>query len=309
MQSIATPAMTRADTPLELPTEKLLVQQQQQLVLQQQQQLQSPATEMATPATRRRRMAAKKFKGPATLKIEIVRAVVTTTDVATETVSDAVRSSTNNDTIVMEVAVHGTSAALDGMEDKDELVRTLQRCRCDHLHLSPPAVLFSWDVTHDECVNVIGKNGIPTLTVSGSTGGIATNTEPAATTSDTQQQPPAAGDVEPSNADTKTYAVLKEPMGSQGRGIYFVASAEEIHKIIDEHHKRAKNEPDFLDNLIAVKGRIPSWGTLVVALLYAVCCTSVVEVSVMCDIRGNTIARWLTHTVCLIHLIIVFQLD
>ena len=194
MKTIAVTGMTRVDTPTELPSEK---------------QPRTPAaTEemMATPATRRRRTAAKKFKGPSTLKIEV----------------------TNPETGILEYAVHGSSAALDGMEDKDELVRTLQRCRCDNLNLAPPAILIGWDATNEECTNIVGKE-LPTL---------------------------------PENTSEVKYAVLKEPMGSQGKGIYFVASSVEIHKIIEEHRVRASNEPNFLDNLIAVKGRVPSWGKL-----------------------------------------------
>jgi hypothetical protein len=157
----------------------------------------------STPATRRRREA-KKFKGPSTLKLEI----------------------SNPDTKTVFFAVHGSSAALDGLEDKDELVRTLQRCRCDHLNLSPPTRLLRWDVTHDECIKIIG-NDWPILE---------------------------------ENSCDKKYAVLKEPMGSQGKGIYFVSTLEEIHQIVDEHRQRAINETGFLDNLIAVKGRIPCWG-------------------------------------------------
>jgi hypothetical protein len=202
MKVIAVQGMTQANIPSELPSEK---------------QAKAPEAEgmnPVTPATRRRRNAARKFKGPATLKIEIV----------------------NSSTGLLEYAAHGTSAALEGMEDKDELVRTLQRCRCDNLNLSPPAVLISWDVSADECVNVVGKN-LPMLS---------------------------------ENKDEKKYAVLKEPMGSQGKGIYFVSSAEEIHKIIDEHRLRALKEPDLLDNLIAIKGRIPSWGKLSLVVYFLI---------------------------------------
>jgi hypothetical protein len=199
MRKISSPGMTQANGPSDLPSEQLLahkVESSGELT-----------GVLNTPSsTRRRRNAARKFKGPATLKIEIC----------------------NPSSGLLEFAAHGTSAALDGMEDKDELVRTLQRCRCDHLNLSPPAVLISWDVSSEECLNVVGQN-MPVI---------------------------------PENNEEKKYAVLKEPMGSQGKGIYFVASAEEIHKIIDEHRLRALKEPDLLDNLIAIKGRIPSWGTL-----------------------------------------------
>ena len=64
-----------------------------------------------------------------------------------------------------------------------------------------------------------------------------------------------------SNEEDLPFAVLKEPMGSQGKGIYFVRSVDEIHAIIDEHHQRAREEPEVLEDLIAAKGRIPSWGT------------------------------------------------
>lgn len=124
-------------------------------------------------------------------------------------------------------ASHASSEAFDGLEDKDEMFRTLQRCRCDHLELSPPSRLINWDVTKDECHNVVGEK-MPTL--AGNTG------------------------------TKETVAVLKEPMGSQGQGIYFVRNAQEIHEIIDEHKKEAMARPNFLDELIASKGRIPSWG-------------------------------------------------
>ncbi len=123
-------------------------------------------------------------------------------------------------------AAHGNSEAFDGLEDKDELVRTLQRCRCEHLELSPPSRLVNWDVTKEECKNVVG-NKMPTLL---------------------------------GNEEKESFAVLKEPMGSRGTGIFFVRNAQEIHEIIDEHKKEAMAKPNFLDDLIANKGRIPSWG-------------------------------------------------
>jgi len=85
-------------------------------------------------------------------------------------------------------------------------------------------VLINWDVSEDECKRVLGES-LPVL---------------------------------PENTDS-VYAVLKEPMGSRGEGVFFVKDAEEIHKIITEHRQRAQKEPGFLDQLIAAKGRIPSW--------------------------------------------------
>jgi hypothetical protein len=128
-------------------------------------------------------------------------------------------------------AVHASSEAFDGLEDKDELVRTLQRCRCEHLELSPPSRLLNWDVTKEECMNLVGDS-LPGLLENADDPGV----EPV--------------------------AVLKEPMGSSGTGIFFVKNATEIHDIIEEHRKRAVDDPEFLDNLIAAKGRIPSWGKL-----------------------------------------------
>jgi hypothetical protein len=195
MKLVATPSMIEVENTNDLPSSNLAPD--------------TPAINPSTPATRRRREA-RKFKGPSTLKIEIF---------------DPKSNS-------LLFASHGSSAALDGLEDKDEFVRTLQRCRCENLNLSPPSVLLSWDVTREECQKIIGKD-LPILSA---------------------------------NESKKTFAVLKEPMGSQGKGIFFVLNVDEIHKIIDAHRQRAQKETGFLDNLISVKGRIPSWGKLIFLL-------------------------------------------
>jgi hypothetical protein len=196
MEYVAEGRMTHVLIPADLPTAK-----EAKL-------LENGSAEMtpSTPATRRRRQKSLREKGlgASTLKLEI----------------------TDRKTGRVDYAVHGTSAAMDGLEDKDELVRTMQRCRCDNLNLSPPSVLINWDVSYEECVNVVGKE-LPTL---------------------------------PGNASEQVVAVLKEPMGSQGNGIYFVRNIDEIHAVVSEQRQRALAEPQFLDNLIAVKGRIPSWG-------------------------------------------------
>jgi hypothetical protein len=153
-----------------------------------------------TPSARRRR---KRTPGPCTLRLEV----------------------SDSDGKILE-AVHGSSEAFDGLEDKDELVRTLQRCRCEHLELSPPSRLLNWDVTIGECNNLVGES-MPMLK---------------------------------GNQNEERIAVLKEPMGTRGTGVFFVRNSQEIHEIIEEHRKRAVDEPNFLDNLIAAKGRIPSWG-------------------------------------------------
>ena len=123
---------------------------------------------------------------------------------------------------------HGTSEAFDGLDDKDEFVRTLKRCRCEHLELSPPSVLINWDVSAQECRNLVGDS-MPALL----------GTDPNSPTS---------------------IGVLKEPMGRSGSGVFFVHNAEEIHEIMERNRKRAVEEPGYLDDLIAQKGRIPSWG-------------------------------------------------
>ena len=125
---------------------------------------------------------------------------------------------------------HGSSEAFSGLDDKDELVRTFQRCRCEELEITPPSRLISWDVTKEECSNLVGQK-MPVLASSKGT--------------------------------EDTVAVLKEPMGSRGTGIFFVKDADEIHEIIERHRKQAVEEPNFLDNLISAKGRIPSWGKCV----------------------------------------------
>lgn len=158
----------------------------------------------ATPKTRRRRATQRQRRVPSTLKIEVC-------DASGETVL---------------FAAHGSSSALDGLEDKDELVRTMQRCRCDHKMISPPSILINWDVTREECLRECGDK-LPSLT---------------------------------GNDLKEKYVVLKEPMGSQGKGIFFVQTAEEIHDIVEAHRKRALDDPGLIDGLIEQKGRIPSWG-------------------------------------------------
>jgi Tubulin-tyrosine ligase family len=121
-------------------------------------------------------------------------------------------------------AYHGISSALDGLEDKDELVRTFQRCRADHLGFTPPSTLIRWDATLSECQNMV--RDWPVL---------------------------------PENKESKV-AVLKEPIGSQGEGIYFVSTVDDLYEILEKHRNRAIMEGQgFLDSIMEQKGRIPSW--------------------------------------------------
>ena len=193
MNAIKTQDMHAVANPAALP----LAQQQQQIA----------NVAMMTPRIRGGRRQARRNKTdvPATLRIEVV----------------------DRKTGRVVVAWHGTSSAFDGLEDKDALVRTIQRCRVPESQISPASVLITWDVSLEECRNVIGKR-LPTLE---------------------------------SNTEEHPFAVLKEPMGSQGKGIYFVRDVDEIHQIVDQHHQRARAEPEVLEALIAAKNRIPSWGT------------------------------------------------
>jgi len=183
VSSVSSTTMKQVETAAELPSGKL----------------QANVAVTATPNVQRRRSAMKKGPTPCTLRLEVCNA---------------------NDSL--KFALHGTSAALDGLEDKDELVRTMQRCRCEHLNIGPPSILIKWDITRDELGNYVPS--LPTL------------------------------------SDDHTIAVLKEPMGSCGKGIYFVSSNEEIFEYIDKHRLQALEEPGVLDNIIITKGRMPAWG-------------------------------------------------
>jgi hypothetical protein len=199
--------MTEVSSASKLPSAQQALQQQQ-----------ATSTSVSqSPVPRRRRQVAKKSKNqlPATFRMEVL----------------------DKETQRVVVAWHGTSSAFDGLEDKDALVRTIQRCRAEEFHVSPPSVLLNWDVSLEECRNVIGPS-LPALKTTPTTAADGTTTSSAS--------PP--------------FAVLKEPMGSQGKGIYFVRTVDEIHAIVDEQHQRARAQPDVLDSLIAAKNRIPSWG-------------------------------------------------
>mmetsp|Transcript_5044 Transcript_5044/g.11232 ORF Transcript_5044/g.11232 Transcript_5044/m.11232 type:complete len:498 (-) Transcript_5044:131-1624(-) len=144
-----------------------------------------------------------------------------------EVVSNTITNNNNNTRPWKLEVFHCTSQAFDGLDDKDELARTLKRCRCEELDLSPPSQLINWDVTKEECLNLVGDS-LPCLSKQTKDG-------------------------------FTPIAVLKEPMGSRGTGVFFVRDVDEIHSIIEEHRQRAVSEEGFLDKLIAQKGRIPSW--------------------------------------------------
>jgi len=174
-------------------------------------------TAVATPSRRSR--ANKKKTRTSTMSLDVISTTTTTT-------KNGDNKAGEGDGVVLKSSHHGISAALDGLEDKDELVRTLQRCRIDHLGYAPPSQLIRWDITLSECQKMITE--LPLLQ-----------------TQDT-------------NTDNSTsFAVLKEPLSSQGKGIHFVSSTQEIYSIMENHRKNSSS--DYLDEVIETKGRIPCW--------------------------------------------------
>ena len=63
-------------------------------------------------------------------------------------------------------AFHCTSQAFDGLDDKDELARTLKRCRCEDMEISPPSQLINWDVTKVSCKIALPFRRKPELAIS-----------------------------------------------------------------------------------------------------------------------------------------------
>mmetsp|Transcript_32387 Transcript_32387/g.36247 ORF Transcript_32387/g.36247 Transcript_32387/m.36247 type:complete len:521 (-) Transcript_32387:123-1685(-) len=149
-------------------------------------------------------------------------------------------------------AFHCTSQAFDGLDDKDELARTLKRCRCEQMDFSPSSQLINWDVTKEECKNLVGDSLPSLLGERRNHRSRSISRSPTRTTS-TSRSPTR------SKNPSTCIAVLKEPMGSMGTGVFFVRDYHEIHAIIEKHRQEAISEDGFLDKLIAEKGRIPSW--------------------------------------------------
>ena len=168
-------------------------------------QMQTASQVTATPNIQHRRTTLKKGPTPCTLRLEVL---------ASSLDDDTVRS--------LQVALYGTSAALDGLEDKDELVRTMQRCRCEQLEMCPPSLLIKWDMSRDEL-----DLYLPSL---------------------------------PTMSNDHCMAVLKEPMGSSGDGIYFCQTIPEVYQQMERHKNMALEKEDFLDNIMNTKGRMPAWG-------------------------------------------------
>ena len=209
------PNLTSIENQQELPTGKLAAAAAA-----------ASGEDSSSPPSARGRRRKKAVKYGNTLRVE----VVTSSSAEEAKTEETAESTTKAEVGIIRYAIHGTSEAFDGLEDKDELVRTLQRCRCEHLELSPPSRLINWDVTQEECKNLVGDQ-LPRL--------LANDKKEKA---------------------SERIAVLKDPMGGGGTGVFFVKNAEEINDIIEQQRKNAVEDADFLDKVIAEKGRIPSWG-------------------------------------------------
>jgi len=211
--SISGYTMKEIEDRINLPSTTLLQQQEQ-----------------SSSSTTRRNFCRKKKKKASDSTVTLDVMGITTTNGKNTT-----NSSKNNgqgEELVLKSCHHGISSALDGLEDKDELVRTFQRCRIDHLGYAPPSQLIQWDITLAECQKRITK--LPSLQ----------QEELDKNTND--------------DDDEVVVAVLKEPLSSQGKGIHFVTSVQEIFDVM-ENHRNMKSSDDFLDEVMETKGRIPCW--------------------------------------------------
>ena len=56
-----------------------------------------------------------------------------------------------------------------------------------------------------------------------------------------------------------TPAVLKQPLGCCGEGVFFVYSTEDVLKKVAEDYERATKEKGFLEEIMRSKQRIPMW--------------------------------------------------
>ena len=103
----------------------------------------------------RRRRRRKKQPVASTLRLEITLSTAATTTNSNKEDEDATSEKNNYLSHVQKRFHHGVSQALDGLQEKDELVRTIQKC-CpattdDWMAIIPPTVLLPWDVSREEC--------------------------------------------------------------------------------------------------------------------------------------------------------------
>lgn len=123
--------------------------------------------------------------------------------------------------------VIGTSACLEGLSDKDLFASTMMKHNANFS--IPPTLLIDWDVSEEDCRNI--------------------------------QFPICDGGKTANNEQEEIVAVLKTPLGSRGEGVFFVSTHEEIVDRVQDNYRRAVAEKNgtFLKDLLASKGRIPSW--------------------------------------------------
>lgn len=130
-------------------------------------------------------------------------------------------------------AVHGTGFAFRRLADKDDLVRALAR-RGRERFAPTPSALVPWDAVDDDGEWRDGERekvveAFPFLD-------------------------------ENEHDESRSFAVLKAPLGSRGEGIHFVSRVDEVRDVVRTHRERALAEGgDFLDGLRRTKGRIPDW--------------------------------------------------
>lgn len=150
--------------------------------------------------------------GPSTLRAEI-----------SEIIGD-------NTSIRVKMVVLGSSAALEGLSDKDEFVRTLMSNGAEYS--IPPSILIDWDATEE----TISKITFPVCDIS----------------KDNSAK---------KNTDSAIVSVLKTPLGSRGEGVFFVSTHEEIVLKVKSNYERAIAEGNgkFIKDIKESKGRIPAW--------------------------------------------------
>lgn len=140
------------------------------------------------------------------------------------------RVTTTRDGVTKIESFHGTSWALNGLEDKDVMVRTFEEIESTQDFI-PPSILLPWDCTEQN------------------------NDVWAELCSDPQCHWPHLNKL-------ASFAVLKQPLGSRGDGIYFVKGIEQVREIVETHRVQALRDIPFLESIRAQKGgRMPSWGT------------------------------------------------
>jgi len=146
--------------------------------------------------------------------------------------------SSSNDSSVKIRGAHGISNTLQNLEDKDEFARVLSRWTCENI--CPLTLLLPWDAADGGLHQAESQQkwNLFCLQIRAKFPQISDNL---------------------SLQKNSGCLVLKAALGSQGDGIYFLDSLNEICNILKQHKKRALEEKGFLESLYNYKGRIPCW--------------------------------------------------